>query len=66
QNTRSTWDGTLDRKHLYEVGVSYTPTGQTLTYSAGITNTIGSTTGASLTPSLGSTAGFYVRVSGKM
>jgi len=66
QNTRSTWDGTLDRKHLYEAGVTFTPAGQNLTYTAGVTNTIGSTTGSSLTPSLGSTAGFFVRVSGKM
>lgn len=66
QNTRSTWDGTLDRKHLYEAGVTYTPTGQNLTFSVGVTNTLGTTTGASLTPSLGSTAGLFVRVSGRM
>lgn len=66
QNTRSTWDGTLERKHLYEAGVSYTPAGQTLTFTAGVTNTLGSTTGASLTPSLGSTAGLFVRLSGRM
>jgi hypothetical protein len=59
-NAVDTTTGTRSRCDLYGFGVRFNQPGSPISVDLGITNSVGLTTGTSMTPSLGNIAGFYI------
>jgi hypothetical protein len=61
-NTRDTTTGALKRRDLYGAAIRFQSADERIVVDVGYTNTLGATTGFSLTPGLGGSAAFYLSI----